>query len=444
MSDMDNPDAAGADSEDARSPTLSADHFREEITSTLPRRFRSPWIPSSPDPTTAESNSGAQSFASKSPSWAESLMNGGLEQLRPSSIVFHQSSVIPSASSSTAGAFERFKKRQQRHVSFTETGPSTTSPIVASATEVSGEPASEPRDPAEPHGQGQELHMEFDFSRTHSDLDPPDPVGCRVKVGASFGRTPLETRGENKRPAGDQVANQSLQGSFNLPYHKRLRSDPGPMNRPDSSHQPLPASGSSELPEKCSREVGAGADRESTSEDSGLYRTIQRRAITPTIQEKVNADQNQVSSREPTIETQVTASTSISRMTDIAAMFNTESRAASLANNYHVLAYSGALGDGTLYPSSNRRFVTDPDPEHESHPTPVRTLMGDNSDGEQLFPRSEPVVTTGLGNGTRAITATLVGEGVVAGWRPGVRWQRSASTVKYLILPLLPSHTHSS
>lgn len=33
------------------------------------------------------------------------------------------------------------------------------------------------------------------------------------------------------------------------------------------------------------------ADRESTSEDDGLYRTIQRRAITPTIQDRVNADQ---------------------------------------------------------------------------------------------------------------------------------------------------------
>ncbi|KAH8735000.1 hypothetical protein BGZ61DRAFT_473657 [Ilyonectria robusta] len=126
------------------------------------------------------------------------------------------------------------------------------------------------------------------------------------------------------------------------------------------SHEPLPASGSSELREECSGEVGA----ESTSEGNVvfIYSTIIRRAITPTVQDKVTG-------REPTTETQ-----------------------------------------GTLYPSSNRRFAGDPDPEHESHPPPIRTLMDDNSDEEQLFPRSEPVVTAGLGVGARSITAALAGE----------------------------------
>lgn len=36
--------------------------------------------------------------------------------------------------------------------------------------------------------------------------------------------------------------------------------------------------------------------------------------------------------------------------------------------------------------------------------------MDDNSDEEQLFPRSEPVVTAGLGVGARSITAALAGE----------------------------------
>ncbi|KAH6990673.1 hypothetical protein BKA56DRAFT_651648 [Ilyonectria sp. MPI-CAGE-AT-0026] len=140
------------------------------------------------------------------------------------------------------------------------------------------------------------------------------------------------------------------------------------------SHEPLPASGGSELREECSGEVGA----ESTSEGNVvfIYSTIIRRAITPTVQDKVTANQRQVTGREPTTETQGTTNTSISRITDIAGMFNTESRAASLANDYRALAYSGALGDGTLYPSSNRRFA-------------------------------------GLGVGARSITAALADEGPI-------------------------------
>lgn len=136
-----------------------------------------------------------------------------------------------------------------------------------------------------------------------------------------------------------------------------------------------------------------------------------RRAITPTLQDKINADQRQVNSREPTTETQVTAITSISRMTDIAAMFNTESRAASLANDYHALAYSGALGDGTLYPSSNRPSSVILILILSTKAIPLqfeRSWMTTRM--KSSFSRAPSLVPTGLEDGTRAITAILVDE----------------------------------